>query len=311
LAADRLLGLAILADRVDGAPYTPEELDLLQCIGNLAAAGLLNLRLSEELVLAKQLEAFQTMAAFFVHDLKNVVSGLSLTLDNLSVHFDDPSFRQDALRGISATVTRINHLIGRMSVLRNRTDVKPVESDLNQLVLEALAGLNWLREVELVKELHPLPKILADPERLQNVVTNLLLNAREAVGKGGQVRVQTGQQDGHAVLTVADNGCGMSPVFLRDSLYRPFHTTKKAGLGIGLFQSRMIVEAHRGSIQAESDLGKGTTFLVILPLPREQSSVADPEAAGNGLESSVLSPKISQLTRRLPGERRAISATGD
>jgi putative PEP-CTERM system histidine kinase len=281
LAADRLLGLSVLADRVDAAPYTPEELDLLECIGNQAAAGLLNLRLSGELVLAKQLKAVQTMSTFFVHDLKNVVSSLSLTLDNLPDHFDDPLFRQDALRGISATVNRINHLIGRVSVLRNRIDVKPVESDLNQLVLEALAGLNWLREVEL---LHPLPKISIDPERIQNVVTNLLLNAREAVGKGRQVRVQTGQRDGHAVLAVADNGCGMSPAFLRDSLYRPFHTTKKEGLGIGLFQSRMIVEAHRGGIQVESEPGKGTTFLVILPLPREQSSAAGPEAAGNDVE---------------------------
>jgi signal transduction histidine kinase len=58
----------------------------------------------------------------------------------------------------------------------------------------------------------------------------------------------------------------MSPAFLRGSLFRPFHTTKKKGLGIGLFQSRMIVEAHRGSIQVESEQGKGTTFRVILPL---------------------------------------------
>jgi putative PEP-CTERM system histidine kinase len=113
LATDRLLGLAVLADRVDAIPYSSEELDLLECIGNQVATGLLNLRLSEELVLAKQLEAFQTIAAFFVHDLKNVVSGLSLTLDNLRIHFDEPSFRQDALCGISATVNRTNRLIDR------------------------------------------------------------------------------------------------------------------------------------------------------------------------------------------------------
>jgi putative PEP-CTERM system histidine kinase len=277
LAADRLLGLAVLADRVGGAPYSPEELDLLECIGNQAAAGLLNLRLSEELLLAKQFEAVQTMSTFFVHDLKNVVSGLSLTLDNLRVHFDDPLFRQDALRGISATVNRINHLIGRVSVLRNKIDVKLVESDLNQLVLKTLENLSWGPDIELVKSLHPLPKIFADPERFQKVVTNLLLNAREVLaGEGGQVTVETSQLDGCAVLSVSDNGCGMSPAFLRDALYRPFHTTKKEGLGIGLFQSRMIVEAHRGSIQVESEPGKGTTFRVTLPLPHEQSRLETP-----------------------------------
>jgi signal transduction histidine kinase len=83
--------------------------------------------------------------------------------------------------------------------------------------------------------------------------------------------VKTSQEDGQAVLAVADNGCGMSSDFLRGSLFRPFHTTKKQGLGIGLFQSKMIVEAHRGSIQVESDLGKGSTFRVILPLTPEAS----------------------------------------
>jgi putative PEP-CTERM system histidine kinase len=266
LAGDRLLGVAILADRVNGVPYTLEELDLLKCMGNQVAAGLLNLRLAEELMLAKQFEAFQTMSAFFVHDLKNVVSSLSLTLQNFRVHFDDPEFREDALQGIAATVNRINHLIGRLSVLRNKIELKPVESDLNQLVVEALESLKWMPEVQLVKELHPLPSIFADPERLQDVVTNLLLNARDVVGKQGQIRVETSRRDGHAVLSVADTGCGMSPVFLKDSLFRPFHTTKKEGLGIGLLQSRMIVEAHRGTIQVESEPGKGTTFHVILPL---------------------------------------------
>jgi signal transduction histidine kinase len=98
------------------------------------------------------------------------------------------------------------------------------------------------------------------------VVTNLLLNARDAVGQGGQIRVETSQRDGWAVLLVADNGCGMSSAFLRDSLFRPFQTTKKKGLGIGMFQSKMIVEAHRGNIQVESEPGRGTTFRIMLPL---------------------------------------------
>ena len=73
-AGDRWLGYAILADRVNGLPYTIEELDLLKCIGDQIAAMLLNLRLTDELMLAKELEAFQTMSAFFVHDLKNATS---------------------------------------------------------------------------------------------------------------------------------------------------------------------------------------------------------------------------------------------
>jgi signal transduction histidine kinase len=188
-------------------------------------------------------------------------------LQNLPVHFDDPAFRADALRGIGNTVDRINHLITRLGVLRNKLDLKTVECDLNELVKEALeASHGPEEEVRWVENLQPLPKVMADREQLQNVLTNLLINAREAVTRGGEVIVATAQRIGRVVFSVTDNGCGMSPAFLRDSLFRPFHTTKKKGLGIGMFQSKMIVDAHHGDIEVESEVGKGTTFRVILPM---------------------------------------------
>jgi putative PEP-CTERM system histidine kinase len=269
VAGERWLGLVILADRVSAVRYTFEERDLLKCIGDQIAASLLNLRLTGELMLGKEREAFQNISAFFVHDLKNTASTLNLMLQNLPVHFDDPAFRQDALRGISKTADRINQLIGRLSVLRHKLELKPIECDLNQLVAEALETLNGASDVEVVQELRPLPKVLADREQLQSVITNLLLNAREAIPLRGQVTVRTDHSDGWAALSVADNGCGMSPVFLRDCLFRPFQTTKKKGLGIGMFQSKMIVEAHRGNIQVKSELGIGTTFRIMLPLKLE------------------------------------------
>jgi putative PEP-CTERM system histidine kinase len=264
-AGSRYRGFAILADRVNGIVYTAEELDLLKCIGDQVAAGLVTFQLTEELMVSKEMEAFRTMSAFFVHDLKNAASSLDLILQNLPVHFEDPGFREDSLRGISTTVNRINQLISRLSVLRHKLDLKPVESDLNELVAEALEGVTFVPGVQLEKELHPLPNVFGDREQLQNVVTNLLLNARDVVGTVGRIRVETTQRNDRAILSVADNGSGMSPGFLRNSLFRPFCTTKKKGLGIGLFQSKMIVEAHRGSIQVESEPGKGTTFRVILP----------------------------------------------
>ena len=117
VAGERYLGLIILADRVNGVPYTVEELELLECIGDQVASSLLNLRLAEEIMLGKELEAFQTISAFFVHDLKNAASTLKLTLQNLPVHFDDPEFRQDTLRSIGATTDRINQIIERLGAL--------------------------------------------------------------------------------------------------------------------------------------------------------------------------------------------------
>ena len=194
------------------------------------------------------------MSAFFVHDLKNTASTLNLMLKNLPVHFDNPAFREDALRGVAKTCEHINHLISRLSLLRHDLQIRPAESDLNDIISRVLAGWSGAAGVTLVKNFRPCPRILLDQEQILKVVTNLVLNAAEAVSKGGQIVVETGQNNGWAVLSVADNGCGMAPEFLRRALFRPFQTTKKNGFGIGMFQSKMIIEAHGGRIEVESEL---------------------------------------------------------
>ena len=264
-AGSRCMGVAILADRVGGTPYTVEEFDLLKCVGDQVAVGLLNLQLSDEITRGKELEAFQAMSAFFVHDLKNAASTLSLTLNNLPLHFDDPVFRKDVLRGIGETADRINQLISRLTALR-RLELNLAEVDLNSLVDDAVKGLNGTMNVKVVRDLCLQPKVKLDRDQFGSVINNLLLNARDAVGSDGEVRIQTAKDDEWAIISVADNGCGMTPEFVRSSLFRPFQTTKKKGLGIGMFQSKMIVEAHHGRILVKSEPTVGTTFRIMLPL---------------------------------------------
>lgn len=264
-AASRCIGLVILTDRVSGTPYTVEELDLLKCMGDQIAVGLLNLRLTDEIAKGKELEAFQAISAFFVHDLKNAASTLSLTLQNLPIHFDDPLFRQDVLHGIGKTADRINAIISRLTALRH-LELNLAEVDLNSVVDDALKALNGSANTKVTKRLGLQPKLRLDRDQFGSVITNLLLNACDAVGTKGEISIETRQNNNWAVLSVSDNGCGMSPAFLKSSLFRPFQSTKKKGLGIGMFQSKMIVEAHRGRIIVESEPAVGTTFQVMLPL---------------------------------------------
>lgn len=266
LAGTRVVGLMVLADRINGATYTVEELELLRCIADQITSVLLNIRFAGELAHSRELEAFRTMSAFFVHDLKNAAASLNLMLKNLPVHFDDPDFRQDAFRGIGNTAQRIDDMIARLSELRQRPDAVRVDTDLNQVVTTTLASVTSTPGVEVVSELEPVPAILADREQLQSVVTNLIMNALDAVRPGGRIQVRTGQRGDRVVLSVVDNGCGMSPAFVRDSLFRPFQSTKKKGLGIGLFQSRAIVLAHGGGVHVESEIGKGTSFHASFPV---------------------------------------------
>ena len=264
-AADQPVGLLVLADRVNGVPYTAEEMDLLKCIGDDIAAALLNIRLSRETLERKELEAFQTMSAFFIHDLKNAASTLGLTLQNLPDHFDDPAFREDALRGIKVAADRINHMISRLSTFRHGLRFRPAEIDLNALIREILTNLNGSSSAEIITKLGPLPSIVADREQLGSIITNLILNARDAIGSTGRITVETKHSGEWVTLSVSDDGCGMSAEFMQDSLFRPFHTTKKQGLGVGMFQAKMIVEAHSGNIEVKSQPGAGTTFEVRLP----------------------------------------------
>jgi putative PEP-CTERM system histidine kinase len=266
VVGEEMIGFMILGDRVGGLPFLWQDFDLLKCIGDQLAAGLLNTRLSQKLLQAKELEAFQTMSAFFVHDLKNTANTLNLMLQNLPVHFDDPAFRADALRGVAKTVTHINRLIGRLSSIRHELQIKPVPSDLNELVAKALAGWEEVAGINLTKDLPPLPPVKFDADQMFKVATNLIFNAREAVAKSGQVHIATSQSNGWVILAVTDNGCGMSQEFISRSLFRPFQTTKKNGLGIGMFQSKMIVEAHQGKIEVESEPGHGATFRIYLPV---------------------------------------------
>lgn len=266
VAGDRLLGLMVLADRVNGIRYCHEERELLKCIGDQVGAALLNCSLTEELMQAKELEAFQTLSTFFVHDLKNAANSLNLMLQNLPVHFDDPEFRADAVRGIGSTVDRINRLILKLSALRQELQLELVVTDLNQLVGEVIDGLGTeAGGVEVIRDLKPLPDIRLDREQMRSVVTNLIVNARESIDGQGVIRVETKRDAGRVMLSVADTGIGMSQEFIRDDLFRPFQSTKSKGLGIGMFQCRKIVEAHRGTIHTESEPGEGTTFRISLP----------------------------------------------
>ena len=265
IAQGQVIALMVLGDRVGGVPFSTQDFDMLKCVGDHATANLLNVQLAQQLLQAKEMEAFQAMAAFFVHDLKNAASTLSLMLKNMPVHFDDPAFREDALRGASKSVAHINHVIGRLSVLRHELKIRPAMSDFNEVVAEAVVGLDSEPGFSIVREMSELPKVTLDREQIGKVITNLVLNAKEAMSGAGEVRISTGQENGWIVLKVRDNGCGMDPDFIQRSLFRPFQTTKKNGLGIGMFQSKMIVEVHGGRIAVESQPGAGTTFQVFLP----------------------------------------------
>jgi len=123
-------------------------------------------------------------------------------------------------------------------------------------------------KARVIRDLKPLPKLSLDPEQFQKVLVNLLLNANDAVTTSADplIHISSGYRGNWIDICVTDNGQGMEKEFLQNSLFHPFKTTKKSGMGIGLFHSKMIIEAHQGRLEAESIEGEGTTFHILLPV---------------------------------------------
>lgn len=279
VAGQQFLGVITLGERLTTEGFSCEDGDLLKIIADQAAASLLNLKLSQRLLQAKEMAAFQMLSAFFVHDLKNLAAKLSLMLQNLPAHYDNPAFRDDMLRVMASSISKINVMCGRLSPLTQKLELHCTLTDLNALVETTLTELRSSLPATLMVALHPLLPVSVDPEQLQKVLVNLLLNAAEAVSTNGEIQVMTECIGKWAVLSVRDNGCGMAPEFLTQSLFQPFLTTKSHGLGIGMFHSKMIVEAHQGRIEVESVVEQGSTFRVLLPLAQSESESARPVVA--------------------------------
>ncbi len=251
--------------------YTYEDYDLMKTLARQAASAILNLKLSEELAESRQMEAVGKISAFVLHDLKNLVSALSLMMENAKDYMDDPDFQRDMIRSLDNTVSKMKRLIERLKNIQDKDALRYENVDLRALVLET-ASLVTTAQISVSGE-----GICVDVDReeMQKVILNLLLNGIEACNGKGTVSADVGPlragDNGSACIRVSDTGSGMSEEFIRNSLFKPFVTTKGKGLGIGLYQCRQIVEAHRGRIDVKSEVGKGSVFTVILPKSANQA----------------------------------------
>ena len=150
-------------------------------------------------------------------------------------------------------------MMGTVSALSRDLSPKFVPVELNELVGDVLKRFHGVAGANLVFLAQPVPPVEADPDQLQQVLVNLILNAQEAAGAEGQITVRIEAEPQAVRLVVEDNGCGMDHATI-DGLFRPFRTTKGRGLGIGLYQCQKIIHAHRGSLEVESKVGKGSRF---------------------------------------------------
>jgi hypothetical protein len=273
---DDLVGLLWLSAKRNDEDYSFEDVEFLGTMSRQLAADLWFARVADQLAETRQLESLNRLSTFVLHDIKNQVSGLSLVVENARRHLADPEFQRDALKVVERTVQNLKDLMAHVSGVGRPPMIQVGPCRVRDLLDDAVAaaGLGGvgLPGIRLTIVYRGEDTIWVDRSQLVRVLTNLLTNAREALGGHGEIELKAGlERDGRGdlgrlVLTVRDDGGGMSPEFVRGSLFRPFATTKPSGLGVGLMQCKGIVEAHGGSITVASRLGHGTTFEVQVPI---------------------------------------------
>ena len=142
---------------------------------------------------------------------------------------------------------------------------EPVE--ISSLIDDIVAPIRGDEAVRLHVTNGLVPPVMAVRDQIHQVLLNVVLNAKQAIGQKGEISITTGRFNGSVVITVDDTGTGISPAMF-ETLFRPLQSSRPGGLGIGLYQCKQIVEAHRGTIQIRSNQGKGTQVQIELPLFR-------------------------------------------
>lgn len=266
-AGSELPGFIVLGKQLVPEKLTYEDFDVMKRLAKQSSVALKIFRLSEELAQAREVAAVAKMSSFVIHDLKNLTSSLSLMLENSKDHISNPEFQKDMVLTVRNTLTKMLDLIRRLKKAPDKNALKPEPADLYDLVkstADEISKSGGGRTAIVCGGTHVSARV--DTEEIKKVIINLLLNSIEAAGADGRISLETGKLDGHAFIRAKDNGCGMSRDFIQNGLFRPFVTTKKKGLGIGLYQCKQIIEAHGGKIEVESERDRGTTFTIYLPV---------------------------------------------
>jgi putative PEP-CTERM system histidine kinase len=220
------------------------------------------------------------MSAFVVHDLKNIIAQLSLMLKNAERHRDNPEFQQDMLMTVEHSVERMKQLM--MQLREGTTPVNPPQAvELGGVIARihrAKASQQPSPELRLQEKV----VTRGHEDRLERVIGHLVQNAIDATNSGGHVWIRLAREDGQAMVEVGDDGCGMSPEFVRERLFKPFQTTKPTGMGIGAYESFQYLQELGGRVHVDSAPGAGTRVKLLLPLfelPPESAVSAQREVA--------------------------------
>src|SRR5690606_14395707 len=259
-----LVGFVLLHTARTSLDVDWEVNDLLKTAGRQAAGFIAQMQATEALLEARKFDAFNRMSAFVVHDLKNIITQLSLMVKNAERHRDNPEFQQDMLLTVEHSVERMRQLM-----LQLRAGATPVAGTFG---VNLAAIIRRIQKDKAGQE--PVPVLTLQEgimargheERIERVIGHVIQNALDATPADGRIEVLLDVHEGMAGVEIKVTGQGMSPEFARDRLFKPFQTTKDARMGIGAYESFQYVQELGGRIEVDSALNVSTRVTMAVPL---------------------------------------------
>jgi putative PEP-CTERM system histidine kinase len=273
----RLQGFAVLQKPAGVGRLNFEDHDILKTAGKQVAVAIAQALALERLAETRQFEAINKMTTFLMHDLKNVIAQQQLVVSNAGRFRHRPEFFDDAIATIRSGVERMRRVLDQLQVPPT-VELRGSRSEGSRVLMEVRSHCADRQPVPQIEFPQSAVWVGMDRDKLASILGHLIRNAQDATPPDGYVRIGLSVADGTAVFSIADSGCGMDEVFVRDRLFRPFDSTKGArGMGIGAYQVRDIVRSAGGDVEVKSAPGAGTTFRVRLPLVQ---ALQASEAAG-------------------------------
>jgi PAS domain S-box-containing protein len=292
LPGGKVVGIMSMDDPEDGRRPTKESLAPLELFAHQAATAIENAKLIQQvkeyaqhleekveertkqlketqqrLVNSERLAAIGELAAMIGHDLRNPLTGIAGATYYLKIKCGSKidSKSKEMLRIIEKDIENSNKIINDLLEYSRETKLDLNESNPKSIVKIALSAVKIPEKVRVADLTRAQPKIKVDTDKMKRVFMNIIKNAVDAMPKGGKLTIESRESNGDLEIVFSDTGVGMSEETLRN-ICRPLFTTKARGMGFGLSICKRFVEAHGGRISARSTIGKGSTFIVTLPI---------------------------------------------
>ncbi|WP_336977585.1 XrtA/PEP-CTERM system histidine kinase PrsK [Altererythrobacter fulvus] len=260
----RLIGIVVLARPPVVRRLDWEDFDLLRVVGQQLASYLAEQAGQEALGEAHRFDEFNRRIAFVMHDIKNLASQLSLLARNAEKHADKPEFRADMLVTLRNSTDKLNALLARLSRYGASGNERPEQVDAVAAVEKVVRRYAAQHPVHLVERQNCV--LLAKSESFEQALVHLVQNAIDASDPDTPVLLSVLADGLNCRIEVLDSGTGMSAEFIRSRLFKPFHSSKPGGFGIGAFEARELIRSMNGRLDVESREGIGTRFIIRLPL---------------------------------------------